>query len=735
MGDKIDTLLGDGLLDKVSYAFWCDSSDALWRIHRLSLAERLSAPYDASVELATHDTHTEVDALLGAPCDVSIARGPEGRDLFGIVSVVEYVGMTEDVLVVRATIVPALALLAHTTNSRIFEEMSANDIIAAVLEETLAAYGRTFEWRTHTRGSSQREYCVQHRETDLEFVHRLLEEEGIAYHFVQDAGRNHEVIVFTDANGAFQELETADGSSRLTIVEAIEGNASAESLRGFDFVHALASTDVARRDFNWRTPATPQTAEQTTGGDGPTRRVYVHGDERYCDGAAETRSGDTMATIRQETRIGRAASNAISFSPGWTFELDHPSAHNLSGKYLLTSVLHRGYAPEELLSTVKVPAGSDEERYSNLLECIPIEMLYRPPARTPRPRIYGPQTAIVVGEGDEEIFTDEHGRIKVRFHWDEGGALREQMSCWLRVAQSFAGPGWGAQFIPRVGMEVVVEFLEGNPDRPLVTGCVYNGDNRPPFSLPEDKTQTGWRTDTSSGGGGSNELRFEDSAGHEQIYMHGKTDSLTEIEHDTARSTGNDDSTHVGRDQSEAVGQDQTQSIGRNRTEHVGTNHTETIGSNRSLNVGSNATETVGSAKSVSVAATYDVNVGKAMSVAVGSTRLVTVGGAATEAVGGSKSVTVAKDSTTSSGRNTSVDAGSEFLLKSQKKMTLSTQDNFIVTGDKKATITIKDELVLKCGKAQIIMKKNGDIMIKGKVINLKASGNIVAKGKKILHN
>ena len=208
---------------------------------------------------------------------------------------------------------------------------------------------------------------------------------------------------------------------------------------------------------------------------------------------------------------------------------------------------------------------------------------FRPPRVTPRPIVHGSQTAIVTGPAGEEIYPDEHGRVKVQFHWDREGKKDEKSSCWIRVSQNWAGPSWGAMIIPRIGHEVIVDFLEGDPDQPIITGRVYNGENRPPYPLPGEKTKSTWKSNSSKGGGGSNELRFEDKKGSEEIYLHGQKDWNIVIEHDKTQKIGHDESLDVGHDRTKHVAHDQAETVDNNKTITVGVNHTETIGSNKDL--------------------------------------------------------------------------------------------------------------------------------------------------------
>ena len=284
-----------------------------------------------------------------------------------------------------------------------------------------------------------------------------------------------------------------------------------------------------------------------------------------------------------------------------------------------------------------------------------------------------------MGPKGEEVFVDEYGRVKVQFHWDRQGKNDENSSGWIRVVQPWAGKQWGTLFIPRVGDEVVIEFLHGDLRRPVVVGSLYNGEDRPPVSLPAGQTITTIKSSSAKGGGGSNEMRFEDKKGSEEIYLHGQRDWRTVVEHDQY----------------------------------------ETIGNNKTVEVGGNRTETVGRVQTLTIGAAFQVTVGAAMNERVGSDKQVNVGGNLSETAGKDLRLNIGVDGRLTIGRNLSLAAGNGITVEAQKAVTISAADG----------------LTLKCGQAAIVLKKNGDISITGKEILVKGSGDIILKGQKILQN
>ena len=359
--------------------------------------------------------------------------------------------------------------------------------------------------------------------------------------------------------------------------------------------------------------------------------------------------------------------------------------------------------------------------YACDFQAIESKTAFRAERTTPQPIVQGPQTAVVVRPTGEEIYTDEFGRVKVHFHWDRYGEEDEQSSCWIRVAQTWAGSGWGVVFNPRIGEEVIVDFLEGDPDRPINTGLVYNAQNMPPYDLPVNKTCSGIRSRSSQGGSAENfnEIRMEDKNGSEEVYVQAERDYNQLIKHDRCETVGNDRSLDVGGDKRETVA--------INKILNVGSDHTETIASNMSLSIGNSLTETV--------AVNYSQTVGVAMELTVGTAMAETVGASRTQAVGVNNRVNVGKNVANSVGKNSVEQVGNN--------KTVRVGNNESVKVGKRLVVNAGDETTIKTGKASITMNKDGSIAIRGRdisirgggSIDIKASKNLSMKGKKILRN
>jgi type VI secretion system secreted protein VgrG len=707
-----------------------ESPSTRWQVTRVWISEALNQPYHAVIDAETEADDADTDALLGCDAALTLSRGlGESRSVCGLVSQIDFLGYDQLRLMVRFHVVPAFEILRQRINSRIWQGLSVQAIIGQVLGEGLGPYLRGFDITSVSRGIAARDYCVQYRESDFAFVSRLLEEQGIAYEFTHAADARLETLVFRDNNNHYAELQSIDGTSEVPIILSNPGEADVESIQTFEWSKQLTGTASLRRDYDWQTPrhlltaAAPGVDER-----GRDRRLYAHGSRRFIHDDLAERATDVQQISSLRSRVVRGRSNVSIMRPGLRFTVRGHYRLDLEQEYLITELVHTG---AEANSTHDAEAG---EGYSNQFVCVPSDAVVRPPAQTPKPREYGPQTAIVTGPEGEEIHTDEYGRIQVQFHWEELPSYRADSSCWVRCSQSWAGMGWGAQFIPRIGMEVVVEFLEGNPDRPLVTGCVYNAEYPPPFVLPEHKTQSGWRTESSPGGGGSNELRFEDAAGDEEIYLHGEKDWTIEIENDKRQTVGHDERLRVENDRGKSVGNDEQFEIGHDQTGQVANDQTLSVGHDQQVTIAANRTETVGEAQKLDVGTTMDVNVGKSMTTTVGEAATtsiakehsVSVGGDASESVAGEKLVE-SKTAVTRTSEDMSFDVG--------KQLAIAADDNIDVKGQAEVVVEAADKMTFKCGDASIVLKKDGKILIKGKDVTVKGSGNVVIKGQKVAEN
>ncbi len=728
------------------------------RVFRFQMAEALFEPYTILLEAVTMEP--EVEQMLGASLGLDLCRHEYIHTVFGVVASVEWLGVVNGQVELRLTVKPALSMLGQGQNSRSWEDCSALEIITEVLEEGLKPYNRKVDVDGVQRDTATRDYCVQYRESDLDFVTRLMEEEGISYYFVHDEGC--EVLTLFDTNEALNPVVNIDDTEIFPVITHNPDEAEVESVLAVEWRRELTPTGVVTEDYDWRIPDGALFAKA---GQADTklrvREVYVHGRRRFCADDLETQVGDMGEALSTPQTRGHGRGNARHFHAGFSLTLDGHELDELGDGLILTRVEHSGSDPMARLGSDGAPG------YTNFFECVPATQPVPPRRVTPKPRVYGAQTALVIGPKDEAIHVDDTGRIRVRFHWgrDAKGELAHA-ECWIRVAQAWAGGGWGAQFIPRVGMEVVVDFLEGNPDRPLAVGCVYNGNNSHPYPLPDNKTMSGIRSDTYTGEG-SNELRFEDQAGSEQIYLHGQKDWSIVIENDKDQSVGNNETLEVGNDRSKHVihdetvnvDNDETITVGNNHTETiakimkldvgtnqmvtVGVNHTETIGGNRVEQIQGAASETVAQAKAITVGGAMQISVGGALNQSVGGASAQEVGGAlvstvkgvSSEKVGDSKTVTVEKNLSMEAKEAASLAAAKDFGVSAGEAMALSAGKDFSIDIGAKGLIEAADKLTLKCGSAQIVLESGGDVTISGGKITVKGSGEVKIQGSKVGNN
>jgi type VI secretion system secreted protein VgrG len=710
------------------------------KVLRFEGKECFSEPFHFHLEVLMEEVEPDFEAILGKSAMLTI-EGDEGtRYICGIVSKFEQSSEPTRLTQYKAELVPKIWLLGLRQKSRIFQEMSVPNIIKKVLTDAGIPSG---EFQLKLKANYQdREYCVQYRESDLAFISRLMEEEGIYYWFQHS--ENKHVLIMGDASSAHTKI---DGDSKLFFQSATGQEPDIEHIFKFQYAQAVRPGEVVLRDFDFKKPKLDLTAKKAADRD-TSLEIYDCPGEYTLPSVGATLSEIRLQELQTSRKVGNGKSNCRRLLPGFKFTLADHARPDLNREYLLTRVLHFGTQ----LQALKEAAGTaTANEYRAEFGCIPSNIQFRPARVTPRPLLAGSQTAIVTGPKGEEIYPDEHGRIKVQFHWDREGKRDEKSSCWIRVSQTWAGPSWGAISIPRIGQEVIVQFLEGNPDLPIITGTVYNGDNRPPFGLPGGKSQAGFKSNSTLGGGGYNEFIMDDTKGKELIRVHGQFDKDTTIEHDLrehvlndrSRDVTNNEAIKIGVDQTYSIGSNQSGTVGKDKTIKVGSNHTESIGASKSMTVGanhresigSNMTITVGSNLTETVAINYAETVGAAMELTIGAAMTHTVGAALVQSVGASKSVNIGVNYTKNVGSNSSESVGGN------RSSSVGKDDSLSVA--KKLSVDAGDQIILKTGKASITMKKDGTITIEGKDITIKGSGeinakaskDIVMKGKKILQN
>ncbi|MDX8436820.1 MULTISPECIES: type VI secretion system tip protein TssI/VgrG [Mesorhizobium] len=734
-------------------------------------------------------TNHDVDPLKMLGGSVSIEGESDPKRWFsGLVSEFRLIRIEDRLAYYEAVIRPWLWFLGNTTDCRIFQNMTAVEII----EKIFSKYGiAKFEKRL--QGSyPQREYCVQYDESDLDFVQRLMEHEGIFYFFEYDEGKH--TLILCDA---MSKLKPAPGYDK--VLYNFEGQASR---RNVEYItewipgSSVRPGAYAHTDYDFEKPGADLMAKSAQ----PFGHKEAAGENYRQPGAhLDVGRGDKIAGIRREElqavhQRGTAVGTVRGLFAGCKFKLESFPRDDQNQEYLVLSAEYRLFDPG-----YRTQNEGHSENFRIVLGLAPTKLPYRPPRITPRPIMRGPQTATVVGPSGEEIFTDKYARVKVQFHWDRLGKKDENSSCFVRVSQTWAGSGWGFIQIPRIGQEVIIDFIEGDPDLPIITGRVYNASQMPPYGLPGNATQSGWKSNSSKGGGGYNELMFEDKAGselvnfqaqkdHNLLIKHDRTklvqhDQSDRIDHDAKHSVGHNLDEDVGNNKTVKIGVDQTTNIGSNDTETVGANRSLTVHANETIHVVSNSTEnidanhsqtvgivqtvTVGAARIDTVGASETRSVGAVQSNTIGASRSMTVGAGQSHDIGASDSwkiaaaqsvqigagqtIKIAKDQGTDIGagrsakiaKDDTTEIGGAHSVKVAKSSLLEIGEDGAIKVSKDLIIDAGDSIIIKTGSAAIAMKKDGTITIEGKnitikgsgKINVKASSDITMKGSKINEN
>ncbi len=669
---------------------------------RMSGYEEMSRLFEYEVDLLVENKSLgsiitagfPVNKVLGQAMTVALPLPSGGTRYFhGLVTQFRHQGAAEDCFLYRAVLRPWLWFLTRTSNCRIFQELSVPDIIKKVFEDNKFSDFKLELSNTY----KPRNYCVQYRETDFNFVSRLMEYEGIFYFFEHKQDKH--TLVIADSANAHQ---TIAGYATIPYFPPENvGQRKQDHIYEWHTAHEVESGTYVLNDYDFEKPKSGLVAKFTE------KKLHSHAEGEQYDYPGnyfEHPIGESYANIRlnelqTDHEVIQGRGNAIGLTTGMLFTLKEHYLAPENAKHVVIS------ANFLIVSNQYRSTSAEETHYECSFKAICSTQQFRPQRLTPVPFVQGPQTATVVGKSGEEIWTDKYGRIKVQFHWERNGKQNETSSCWIRVATPIAGKQWGWVSLPRMGQEVVVSFLEGNPDRPLITGSVYNALQMPPYALPANQTQSGLKSRSSKEGNADNfnEFRFEDKKGSEQVYLHAEKNQDIEVEHDETHWVGHDrsktvdnnETVNIGKNRSETVGENETISIVKNRSEDVGVNETISIGKNRQESVGENESLDVGKNRERTVGENETINIGKKHTIEVGDTRQTTIG----------------KDDMSQVSKKFYLEAG--------------------------------DEIILKTGDSSITMKKDGTIQIKGKditvigsgKIGVKASADLVLKGSKIAEN
>ncbi|WP_431103441.1 type VI secretion system Vgr family protein [Roseateles noduli] len=733
--------------------------DDVLRVHACASREALSDLGETTLTLLSERKDIRASELLGKSATLTMAlRDDAPRHLAGYVTRFAQTGFEGKHTVYQMTMRPWLWLLTRTADCRIFQEMTVPDIVKAVFDDHPVARHEFKLMRAYRPWT----YCVQYRETDFNFVARLLENEGIYWYFTHDESGH--TLVLTDAASAH---DCAPDCETLPFYGGVN-NAPPELEYVDTWVtqESLKPGKVVITDYDFERPSTSletqlDRARDYDLSDGEVFD-YPGGYVQGSDGAQYVE--DRLDEIQTAFARFDGDTNAQGVRTGHLLSLSRHPRDDQNAKYLVTGTVTQ-------LRQASTESASGESELRCRFNAIPADQQFRPERRTPKPMAPGPQTAIVTGPSGEEIFTDKYGRVKVQFHWDRRGQRNETSSCWIRVSQPWAGKGWGGVSIPRIGQEVVVDFVEGDPDQPLITGRVYNAEQMPPYGLPAAAVISGMKSKTHKGAG-YNEMSMDDTAGKEMITIHGQYDMATTIEHDQTSTIHNNRTDTVDVDDSETVGNNQTQTVGVNQTISVGSNRSKTVGANETTSVGASRTETVGAAETITIGAhrtetvnggeTVTINAGQTVTVngvrshtvngaqtttvslaeahTVGAARMHTVGAAEAINVGGAQMVSIGGLQRVNVGALQSIGVGGPHKL-SAATIGQTAKGTYKTKAGGSATIEAPS-ITLKAGGSKIVMDSSGITITASKItikasgtVGIKGSGGVAVKGAKIGEN
>lgn len=476
----------------------------------VTVQERISSYFSITLNILSADTHIEPERLINNPVTIAINsyHDKAPRYFHGLIRTFTTGPLDHGHRFYYATAMPWLGQLNYTNDYRIFQNKTVIDITKEIFTEFNL---HNYDFSLLTQSYKKRDYCVQYAETTSHFLERIWSEEGIFYFFKHEKDKH--TLILGDKSFI---LKKCVGDS----VQFSAGSNKGHCITQWNRSHQFYSGKIEQNDFNYESPEAQLLTTQT--GNAKLSAAQVFSLYHYPGGHQTHSDGKKMAQYHfeeQEARhdVAYGQSNYSEFMTGGVFTFSNPPSTSDADDYVISAVVHNAIDQSYL--------NTGAQSYSNEFECIPVKNSFRPTVSS-KPRIYGPQTAMVVGPIEEEIYSDSYGRVKVQFHWDRTGKKDDNSSYWIRVAQLFAGQQWGALFLPRIGQEVIVQFLDGDPDKPVIIGTVYNASNLPPYDLPAQQTRSGIRTCSSKNGSKTecNELYFEDKCGNEEIYLHAQRD-------------------------------------------------------------------------------------------------------------------------------------------------------------------------------------------------------------------
>lgn len=635
--------------------------DALW-FRQMTGTEALSSLFEFEVVFHSKQSGLSAKSMLGKDVTLKVeTEGGKGVRYFnGICTRFGSGGREGDHLLYSARLRPWLWLAGRRSDCKIFQQMKVPAIISDVLKKygfaTSQKLKKTYrEW----------DYCVQYQETDLNFVIRLMEHEGIYFHFEHTLGRH--TLVLSDDISCHTPLP---GKPKIKYF-GLDAAASVEEehISSWDIREDISSGEYITDDYDFENPRGDlKTKRKNPLGhthDAWERYMWPGGYVQHADG--ESYSGVRLESLEVEHERAEANTTVRTMAPGYLFTLERCPRADQNREYLSVAVSY--YFRDN--ARMSEGSGQGDAAWRIVVISQPTSRPYRPLRETPKPVTSGPQTAVVVGPAGEEIYTDKYGRVKVQFFWDRYGNKDENSSCWIRVSHPWAGEKWGFIHIPRIGQEVIVDFIGGDPDYPMITGRVYNADQMPPYGLPDNKTASGIKSRSTKGGTDTdfNEIRMEDLKGKEQLYVHAQRNLDAVVEASESRIVGVDRDTRIGHDDSRFVANDdrhvinnnQYNQIKANQDTTVQVNQTVSVGASQAISVGADRSLTVGTSMSESVGSNHNQEIGGKQSISVGDAQTVSVSAAQTVSVGAGRSTMVGGDDKTVGKGSASFSVGQDY--------------------------------------------------------------------------
>lgn len=681
-----------------------------FQLRRFGGNEKLGEPFTWVLDLRSENHNIRADKILGTEMVLELELPNLAKRQFtGFVIKFAYLGMQGRFAAYRATLGPFLSLMQLKSDCRIFQDRPVPDIVAEVCE----SLGIPVAIEMKLSGHKTRPYTVQYRESDFNFVSRLLVDEGIYYHFRHTGGRHSLVLI-----DAAAKHEPVPGYLSIPFYPPTRsGRREEEHISSWDLVRQVVPGNAALQDYDYeyKQVALSMAINDPQGHANDHLEVFDYPGGYLTDEDGRQAIGVALERLQSQRELIAFETTARGLYAGATFRVRNLPDVGESEEFLAVEA-HYSIESDALESSSDAAA---EMVFQARFTAMSAKRQFRPalPASVQKPQMRGPHSAIVTGPPETEIYTDPGGlgRVLVQFHWDRyAQASEKHTSCWVRVSQPWAGGGFGFVQIPRVGEEVLVDFLDGDPDRPVIVGRLYNGKNKPPYKLPDNATQSGWKSRSSPKGHADNfnEIRFEDKKGDEEMFVQAEKNQVIRVKHDQTLAVGHNRTKTVVLDEKNTIGGERFSHVTKTDELHVDADRIERIKGNATFSVDQARTHTVGLDEKIEIVGHQTETVGKGQTLAIlDGGQSVEVKGMVQVQVDGNRSVTVTGGDT--------IEVGKDLV------------------------VTVENEIQIKCGDSSILLRKNGDVVISGKNVIIKSEGAMTAKaaqaltlsGSKVLKN